>query len=94
MKEWDTQRERKTEFREEPIKVDLDGSEKTTLVGVELTELEVARMNKLLRKSKGEFVWSPIDVLGLDPSLVVYRLNLNPNANELLQKKRKFSSKR
>lgn len=51
-------------------------------------------MIKLLQKNKGEFTWSSTDISGLDPSMVVYSLNLDPNAKKVVQKKRMFTPER
>lgn len=59
-----------------------------------MTEIEVARMIKLLRKNMVEFTWSPVDMPRLDPSVVVHRLNLDPNAKKIVQKQRIFVSER
>lgn len=48
-KEWDTPRERRIKLKGELIKIELDGPEKTILVGVELTKKKMTRMTKLLR---------------------------------------------
>lgn len=51
-------------------------------------------MIELLRKNKAEFTWSPMNILGLDPSVAIYILNLNPNAITIAQKKRMFAKER
>lgn len=41
--EWDRRKEKRVEPRREPINMELDGEEKTTLVEAELTELRGQR---------------------------------------------------
>lgn len=76
--EWYKRTKWRIECKGETVKVELDGSKKTTLAGAKLTELEVARITKLLRKNKAEFVLSLVDML-----MTVYRLNLDPNAKKI-----------
>lgn len=48
LKEWDRHRERRTKSQREPIKVELEGLNITTLVGPQLIETETVEMVRLL----------------------------------------------
>lgn len=87
-REWDKRREKKTKHRKKPVKVELDGLEKTTMVGHELMKTEVERMTELLKENRAEFTWSPGDMPGLDPSVAVHKLNLDHDAKKIVQKKK------
>lgn len=53
--EWGSQRQRRVKLIGELVKVELKSLEKTTMVGAKLTEIEVAKMTKLLKENKFEF---------------------------------------
>ena len=40
-----------------------------------------------LKTNQDVFAWSHDDMPGIDPSVVVYRLNVNPTASPIRQKK-------
>ena len=44
-----------------------------------------------LRKNQDVFTWSHEDMLGIDPSIMVHRLNMSPSFPLIHQKKRVFS---
>lgn len=48
-------------------------------------------MTNLLRENIGEFTWSPTDMLGLDRNVAIHKLNIDPNAKIVVQKKRMFT---
>lgn len=56
-------------------------------MGAELTEPEMIRMTELLKENRSELASIPMDMLGLDPIVAVHRLNLDPNAKKVVQKK-------
>lgn len=82
--EWDRRRERKTKPKGELVKVELDESKKTTLARAKLIEPEVPRMTEQLMKNKIEFAWILVDMLGLDASVTIHKLNLNRNAKAIV----------
>ncbi|KAL0416497.1 UNVERIFIED_CONTAM: hypothetical protein Slati_3481600 [Sesamum latifolium] len=45
---------------------------------------------EFLRKNTNLFAWSPSDFKGLDPEVIVHRLNVDPQAKLVKQKKRSF----
>ena len=44
-----------------------------------------------LRMNQDIFVWSHEDMPGIDPSVIVHRLNVNPDSSPVRQKKRVFA---
>lgn len=66
------------------------GPETTTMVGAKLMRIKLARIIELLRESKSEFTWSPMDMLGFDLSVTIHKLNLDPNTKKIVQKKKAF----
>ncbi|KAL0434011.1 UNVERIFIED_CONTAM: Retrovirus-related Pol polyprotein from transposon gypsy [Sesamum latifolium] len=49
---------------------------------------------EFLRKNRNIFAWSPSDFKGIDPKVIVYRLNVDPQAKPVKQKKRSLGSER
>ncbi|KAL0434641.1 UNVERIFIED_CONTAM: Polyprotein P3 [Sesamum radiatum] len=47
-----------------------------------------------LRKNSYMFAWSPSDFQGIDPEVIVHRLNVDPQARPIKQKKRAFGVER
>lgn len=94
LEERDRRRERKAKTRGELVKVQLNDSKKTTMVGVELIEPMVIKMTESIRENQLEFTWSLADMPGLDPSVAIHKLNFDPNTRKVVQKKKVFSLKR
>lgn len=55
LEEWDRWRKRIVKPKGKPVKIELDGLKKNTLVGAELIDLERAKIGELLKKNKSEF---------------------------------------
>ncbi|KAL2248676.1 UNVERIFIED_CONTAM: Retrovirus-related Pol polyprotein from transposon [Sesamum indicum] len=49
-------------------------------------------MIEFLRKNADMFAWSPSDFTGIDPEVIVHRLNVDPMARPVQQRKRTFGS--
>ena len=47
-----------------------------------------------LRRNQDVFVWSQEDMPGIDPSVIVHRLNVNPDSSPVRLKKRVFAQER
>lgn len=60
----------------------------------ELMKIKVAQMTELFKENRGEFAWSLVDMPGLDPNMDIHKLNLDPNAKIIEQKKRMLIPKR
>ena len=47
-----------------------------------------------LRNNQDVFAWTHEDMLGIDPSIIVHRLNVSPSFPPIRQKKRVFAPER
>jgi len=47
-----------------------------------------------LRDNRDIFTWSHEDMSGIDPSVMVHRLNVSPSFSPICQKKRMFTPER
>ena len=47
-----------------------------------------------LKMNQDVFAWSHDDMPGIDPSIIVHRLNVNPTSSPIQQKKRVFAPER
>lgn len=76
--------------------MELDSSDpmKTTRIGTMLpSELKEVLM-EYLRDNSYIFSWSHKDMPGIDPSMMVYKLKVDPNFRPINQKMRTFNPKR
>ncbi|KAL2251409.1 uncharacterized protein LOC105173757 [Sesamum indicum] len=64
---------------------------KTTRIGANMEDVEMA-MIEFLRKNVDRFAWSPSDFTGINPEVIVHRLNVDPVARPVQQKKRSFGN--
>ncbi|KAL2250108.1 UNVERIFIED_CONTAM: Retrovirus-related Pol polyprotein from transposon 17.6 [Sesamum indicum] len=64
---------------------------KTTRIGSSMNDGEMAMID-FLRKNADMFAWSPSDFTGIDPEVIVHRLNVGPMARPVQQRKRTFGS--
>ncbi|KAJ9185207.1 hypothetical protein P3X46_004865 [Hevea brasiliensis] len=48
-------------------------------------------VRSLIQKNAKEFTWKPSDMLGIDPGVITHRLDVNPKARLIKQKKRVFA---
>ncbi|KAL2232806.1 UNVERIFIED_CONTAM: Retrovirus-related Pol polyprotein from transposon [Sesamum indicum] len=65
--------------------------EKTTRIGANMVDGEMA-MIEFLRKNMDMFAWSPSDFTGINPEVIVHRLNVDPAVRPVQQKKRSFGN--
>ena len=64
---------------------------RTTRMGM-LASLTIRRdLANFLRRNQDIFAWSHEDMPGIDPSVIVHRLNVNPDSPLVWQKKRVFA---
>ena len=68
--------------------------DRTTRIGT-FTRLTVRQaLTTFLKDNRDVFGWSREDMLGIDPSVMVHRLNVSPSFTPIRQKKRVFAPKR
>ncbi|KAL2226765.1 UNVERIFIED_CONTAM: hypothetical protein Sindi_2035200 [Sesamum indicum] len=73
------------------IQLATEDPSKTTRIGSNMNEGEMAMID-FLRKNADMFAWSPSNFTGIDPEVIVHRLNVDPMARPVQQRKRTFSS--
>ncbi|KAL5546702.1 hypothetical protein UlMin_006389 [Ulmus minor] len=67
---------------------------KTCKIGSALTGQFKEDLITFLREHRDVFAWSHEDMPGIDPSIIVHRLNIDPNFKLIKQKQRNFNTKR
>ncbi|KAL0313264.1 UNVERIFIED_CONTAM: hypothetical protein Sradi_5725700 [Sesamum radiatum] len=67
---------------------------KTTRIGSKMSRLVEIMMVEFLRENVDMFAWSPSDFRGINPEVIVHRLNVDPMTRLVKQKKRTFGAKR
>ncbi|KAL0374129.1 UNVERIFIED_CONTAM: Retrovirus-related Pol polyprotein from transposon gypsy [Sesamum radiatum] len=69
-------------------------SDKTTRIGSSMNGSVETLMIELLKNHADIFAWSPSDFKGIDPEVIVHRLNVDPMMRPIKQKKRSFGAER
>ena len=67
---------------------------RTTRTGTLASPTVRQDLANFLRMNQDIFAWSHKDMLGIDPSVIVHRLNVNPDSSPVRQKKRVFAQER
>ena len=75
----------------EEISLNESRPERTTRMGTLASLLIRQALAAFLRMNQDVFAWSHKDMLGIDPSVIVHRLNVNPASSPVRQKKRVFA---
>ena len=81
---------------EELEEVTLDDSrpERMTRVGTLASQTIRQALTTFLKENLDIFTWSHEDMPGIDPSVIVHRLNMSPSSSPIWQKKRVFTQER
>ena len=81
---------------EELEEVVLDESRpgRTTRMGTLASPMVRQDLISFLRMNQDMFAWSHKDMPGIDPSIIVHRLNVKPNSSPVRQKKQVFAQER
>ena len=78
----------------EEVFLDDSNHERTTKIGT-LASLTVRQeLTAFLRSNRVVFSWTHEDMLGIDPSVIVHRLNVSPSFSPIRQKKQVFALER
>ena len=64
----------------EDISLDENDPEKSTRIGADLEKKIKKDLIRFLRENIDIFAWSHEDMLGIDPSVITYRLNVYPSS--------------
>ena len=75
----------------EEISLDESRPKRTTRMGMLASPLICQDLATFLRMNQDVFAWSHKDMPGIDPSVIVHKLNVNPASLPIRQKKRVFA---
>ena len=75
----------------EEILLDDSNLNRTTRIGTLASHTLRQALTTFLRSNRDVFVWSHEDMPGIDPSVMVHRLNVSPSFPPIRQKKRVFA---
>ncbi|KAL0373918.1 UNVERIFIED_CONTAM: hypothetical protein Sradi_3307500 [Sesamum radiatum] len=64
--------------------------DKTTRIGSHLSEEAKKEITLCLQRNADVFAWTPQDWEGIDPQVITYNLNIDPNCKPVKQKKKHF----
>ena len=67
---------------------------RTTRMGTLASPMVRQDLASFLRMNQDVFAWSHEDMPGIDPSIIIHRLNVNPDSSPVRQKKRVFAQER
>ena len=89
---WDElskERERPVEDLE-TIPLNDGNKEHTVQIGSKLNQGTKKYLISFLQKNTDVFIWTPVDMPGIDPEVMTHRLSINPNYRPIKQKKKSF----
>ncbi|KAL0352472.1 UNVERIFIED_CONTAM: hypothetical protein Scaly_1635900 [Sesamum calycinum] len=87
--------ERRVEVVEELKGINLsENDEKTTKIGTTMRPSTEEHLIQLLKKNTEVFAWTMTDLHEISPDVITHKLNVNPNAKPVKQKKRMFGAQR
>ncbi|XP_075649736.1 uncharacterized protein LOC142620219 [Castanea sativa] len=78
----------------EEVPLDDSRLERTMRIGTLASQSAQQALVTFLKENKDVFSWSHKDMLGIDPSIIVHRLNVSPSFSPIRQKKRVFTPER
>ena len=92
----DQDKERRGETAMELIDVCLDDTrpERVVKIGAGLPTMVQTVLEAFMREYKDVFAWSHEDMPGIDPEMIVHRLNVSPDSKPIIQKRRSFNPER
>ena len=76
------------------IKLDDQHPEHTVQIGLQLSGSLQDQLINVLKEHKDIFAWFHEDMLGIDPLVIVHRLNVDPAHKPVIQKHHRFNPKR
>ena len=78
----------------EEVRLDDTWPERTTKIGILASWPICQTITTFLRNNQDVFAWSHEDMPGIDPSVMVHKLNVSPSFPPIRQKKRVFAQER
>jgi hypothetical protein len=73
---------------------EIGDSEKIVRIGSQLSQLVKEDLVAFLRRNSDVFAWSHEDMPGIDSSVIVHKLNVDPNHQLVKQRRRTFATER
>ena len=77
-----------------PIPLDPEDPTKVTYISASLQGPSKEKLTKFLQKNSDVFAWTMADMPGIDPQLIMHKLNVDPLRKPIKQKKRTLAPKR
>ena len=77
----------------DPVPLD-DDPEHLAYIESKLVEHLKSPLTHFLRQNKDVFAWKQLDMGGIDPTIIIHRLNVNPSFKPVKQKRRSFALER
>ena len=78
----------------EEVLLDDSDHERTTKIGTLASPAICQELTAFLRSNRDVFAWTHEDIPGIDPSIIIHRLNVLPSFPPNRQKKRVFAPER
>ena len=75
----------------EEVTLDESRPKRTTRMGTLASQPIHQVLAAFLKMNRDVFAWSHEDMPGIDPSVIVHRMNMNPTSSPIWQKKRVFA---
>ena len=75
----------------EEVPLDDSRPEQTTRIGTLASQPVCQALTTFLRENQDVFAWSHEDMPGINPSIIVHKLNVSPSFSPIRQKKRVFA---
>ena len=76
------------------VSIDLEKPEHKVFIGSRLPNDIREQLIEFLKEQRNSFAWSHLDMVGIDPEVIVHRLQVDPDHQPVKQKQRKFAPKR
>ncbi|XP_075633677.1 uncharacterized protein LOC142606168 [Castanea sativa] len=77
--------------RLEEVQLDDSRIDRTTRIGTSIDQMVRHALLLFLKENQDVFAWSHDDMPGIDPSVIVHKLNVSPSFSPVRQKKRVFA---
>jgi hypothetical protein len=81
----------RAELNEDLVEVAIDVPDRIVKIGSQLSEELKTELSEFLKKNVDVFAWSHEDMPGIDPAIISHKLNIEPAAKPVKQKKRNFA---
>ena len=78
----------------EEVTLDESKPKRTTRMGTLSSRTVRQALMTFLKENQDVFAWSHKDMLGIDPSIIVHKLNVSPSSPPIRQRKRVFTQER